>query len=293
MFNFAVYIWGSQGLFGACLVEYMTVIPTPSFPLVILLGLLAAGSNMLGGLLAVYRPVFSESRRMLALAFSGGFLLSVAVINIIPEVITRHAYSPHLVLGGYFLVYLSEHLFAGHAHTHAGRHKPRGGHQLIGELPCDEHDSPIQQGAAFAATGGLLLHSFFDGAAITAALVSGTQLGWLTFFAVMLHKVPEGFSQASIYLASRSTRRAAAGSAAALGISSLVGSLVTLFVTREFGGLESIVLAVACGMFLHISATDLLPVTARVKGLKTMSTTAAGFITAILASLLLHRLIAS
>ena len=256
-----------------------------------MLGLLAAGSNMLGGLLAVYRPVFNESRRMLALAFSGGFLLSVAVINILPEVIAGHSYAPHLVLGGYFLVYLSEHLFAGHAHTHSGRHKSRGGHHLIGELPCEEHDSPIRRGAAFAATGGLLLHSFFDGAAITAALVSGTQLGWLTFFAVMLHKVPEGFSQASIYLASRSTRQAAAGSAFALGISSLIGSLVTLFVTREFGGLENIVLAVACGMFLHISATDLLPVTARVKGLKTMATTAAGFITAILASLLLHRLI--
>jgi len=287
--NFAVCNRGAQGLSGACLVQYMTVIQTPTFPLVIVLGLLAACSNMLGGLLAVYRPVFKEGRRMLALAFSGGFLLSVAVINLLPEVIAGHPYAPHLVLGGYFLVYLSEHLFAGHAH-HAG-HKHRGGHQLIGELPCEKDDAPIRQGAAFAATGGLLLHSFFDGAAITAALVAGTPLGWLTFFAVMLHKVPEGFSQASIYLASKSTRKAAAGSAGALGISSLIGSLVTLFFTREFGGLENIVLAVACGMFLHISATDLLPVTARVRGLKTMVTTAAGFITAIVASLLLHRLI--
>lgn len=226
---------------------------------------------------------------MLALAFSGGFLLSVAVINILPEAIQGHSQAPYLVLGGYFLVYLSEQLFAGHAH-HAG-HKPRGGHHLIGELPCDKGGAPIRHGAAFAATGGLLLHSFFDGAAITAALVAGTPLGWLTFFAVMLHKVPEGFSQASIYLASRSSRRAAAGSAFALGISSLFGSLITLFFTREFGGLEHIVLAVACGMFLHISATDLLPVTARVRGLKTMATTAAGFATAIAASLMLHRLI--
>jgi len=244
---------------------------------------------MLGGLLALAKPAFGGGRRMLALAFSGGFLLSVAVINLLPEALAGHPRAPYLVLGGYFLVYLAEHLFAGHAH-HA-RHHQSGGHQLIGELPCDEDGHPIRLGAAHAATAGLLLHSFFDGAAITAALVAGTPLGWLTFFAVMFHKVPEGFSQASIYLASRSSRRTAAISAAALGISSLFGSLATLFATREFRGIEGIILSVACGMFIHISATDLLPVTSQIRGLRVMTTTGAGFITAILASLLLRRLI--
>lgn len=264
-----------------------TVEQSPSVFLVILLGLLAGSANLVGGLFAVSRPVLTARRRMLALAFSGGFLLSVAVINILPEALESSPHAPFLVLGGYFLVYLSEHLFAGHAH-HSHHERP-GGHRLIGVLPCSEAHNPIQPGAAVAATTGLGVHSFFDGAAITAGLFTGTPLGWLTFFAVLLHKLPEGFSQASITLASRCSRGQATASAGILGLSSVLGSLATLVAVRFTGGMEGVILSVACGMFLHISATDLLPVTARVRGMAVLLTTALGFASAILASLALHR----
>ncbi len=260
--------------------------PSAPLSLVLLLGILAASSNLAGGVLALVRPALTARRQVLALAFSGGFLLSVAVLNIMPESISAHPQAPVLILAGYLLVYLSEHLFAGHAHQpHV---VSRGGHALIGVLPCGGERMPIRSGAAAAASAGLLLHSLFDGAAITAALSAGTTLGWLTFFAVFLHKMPEGFSLATITIASRRGRGAALGMAGALGAASLAGSLLVLAAGSAFRNLEGLVLAVACGMFLHISATDLLPTTAHVKGVRVLAATVAGFVTAVAASALLH-----
>jgi zinc transporter ZupT len=254
---------------------------------VLLLGALAAASNLAGGLLTLARPATKGNRQTLALAFSGGFLLSVAVLNILPESLRIEPRAPMLILLGYFLVYVSEHLFAGHAHREST--PEHGGHPLIGVLPHRDGRFPILPGAAAAATAGLSLHSFFDGASITAALAAGTPLGWLTFFAVLLHKLPEGFSQASISLASRASRPRAVAAAAGLGVACLFGSLVTFAVSGVFASIEGVVLAVACGMFLHISATDLLPTTARVRGVATLLSTVAGFATAAVASALLHR----
>jgi len=259
----------------------------PSLTLALLLGALAAASNLAGGLLTLLRPAIKKGRQTLALAFSGGFLLSVAVLNILPESLRREPRAPMLILLGYFLVYLSEHLFAGHAHHE--NTPEHGGHPLIGVLPHHDGHIPIHPGAAAAATAGLTLHSFFDGASITAALAAGPSLGWLTFFAVLLHKLPEGFSQASISLASRASRFRAVAAAAGLGLACLLGSLATFVAARTFGSLEGPILAVACGMFLHISATDLLPTTARIRGMATLLTTVAGFALAATASALLRR----
>ena len=242
--------------------------------LVALLGTLAAASNLLGGGLAVLRPRVSDRHLLYGLAFSGGFLLAVALLHILPECLRLTPAAPLLIVCGYFLVYLAEHLFAGHAHPH--RQEPHGAHPLIG-AHLDEHGhAPIRFRAASAAAAGLMLHSFFDGAAIAAALEVSRPVGWLTFTSVVLHKIPEGFSLAAIMLASSRSPRIAAGFAALLGLASLAGSLATALAGRIVAGLEGVMLSIAAGMFLHIAATDLLPTTSRVRGLGVMAATFAG-----------------
>jgi zinc and cadmium transporter len=238
--------------------------PAP-LALVIVLGALAAGSNLLGGWLALLQPRVSDRHLVWGLAFSGGFLLAVALLLVLPEAVAATPSAPLLVVAGYFLVYAAEHLFAGHAHHVL--YEPHGGHPLIGTFSCEEQHAPIRPPAVAAAAAGLLVHSFFDGAAIAAALGAGQLVGWLTFLAVVLHKVPEGFSLASIALYSAGSRRTAWWLAAALGLVSLAGTTIAAAATRAAGGLAGPVLAVACGMFLHISATDLLPTTSHVRGL--------------------------
>ena len=262
------------------------MIAPASLWLILLLGALASASNLAGGLLAVVRPRVSERQLLYGLAFSGGFLLAVALLDILPECVRLSPRAPLLIVGGYFLVYLAEHLFAGHAHHFL--QEPHGAHPLIG-AHLDEHDhQPIRLPAAAAAAVGLLLHSFFDGAAIAAALGVSRSVGWLTFCAVVLHKIPEGFSLAAIMLASSRTARTAVALAGALGLSSLAGTLLTALAARTFAGVEPVMLSVAAGMFLHIAATDLLPTTSQVRGLTVLAATFAGAASVILLMALLH-----
>jgi zinc transporter ZupT len=258
----------------------------PSAFLVILLGLLAGGSNLIGGGLALLRPIAAERAVLLGLAFSGGFLLAVALLHVLPECARLTPHWPAWLLLGYGLVYLAEHAFAGHAHLPA--HAPHGAHPLVGVHLDEPAQAPIAAGAASAAALGLLLHSGFDGAAIAAALSAKAAVGWLTFLAVVLHKVPEGFSLATIALSSGGTRRSALLLSGGLGVSSLAGTLLTLGAVRAFLSVEGPVLSVACGMFVHIAATDLLPTTAHVRGLGVMVATLAGVATVAATGGLLH-----
>ena len=62
---------------------------------------------------------------------------------------------------------------------------------------------------AIAALLGLVIHTFFDGVAIASGLLVSTWLGGVIFVAIFLHKLPEGFTVASLMLASGQSRRVA------------------------------------------------------------------------------------
>jgi len=113
------------------------------------------------------------------------------------------------------------------------------------------------------------------------------ELGWLTFFAVALHKIPEGFSLSAIVLSSTRSRRASLLATGMLAASSMAGTVVTIFAARLFADLGGIILSIAAGMFVHIAATDLLPTTSHVRGMRVMSVTVAGALSVIAISLLL------
>ena len=72
---------------------------------------------------------------------------------------------------------------------------------------------------------GLAMHTFFDGIAIGSGFVVSQWLGWVLFFAVFLHKIPEGFTVASVMLAGGQGRRAALNSALLLGATTVLGVL--------------------------------------------------------------------
>ena len=97
-----------------------------------------------------------------------------------------------LLLGGYLLIQLFEHTLAPHFHFGAETHP----------------ESFMKPSAAYTAVGGLWIHTFFDGVSIASAFLVNFRVGLLVFIAILLHKMPEGFTVASIMLASgRSTQK--------------------------------------------------------------------------------------
>jgi zinc and cadmium transporter len=101
----------------------------------------------------------------------------------------------------------------------------------------------------------MAIHTFFDGVAIAAGFLVSTWLGAVIFVAVFLHKLPEGFTVASVVLASGLGKRKAMLAAGILGAVTLLGVFFTSLLQSQL----KYALPLAGGVTLYVAATDLLP----------------------------------
>jgi zinc and cadmium transporter len=203
------------------------------------LGLAAGLGNVLGGLFVVRRD---WSRRYLAyfLALGAGFMLAASLIDMVPESIRLAGDSAlFLVLVGYFLVHLFEHIIAPHFH--------------FGE---ETHAAEMRlHHASLSAFLGLAIHTFFDGVAIASGFLVSAGLGAVIFVAIVLHKLPEGFTVSSLMLAGGRSRQSALLAAALLGAATVVGVLLTGLLHGEV----AFTLPISAGVTLYVAASDLIP----------------------------------
>ena len=117
------------------------------------------------------------------------------------------------------------------------------------------HEEMSHAHASYAALLGLGIHTLFDGVAIASGLLVSTSLGILIFLAIFLHKLPEGFTVASLMLASGQSRRAAFVSSVILGGCTLLG-MALMFALRST--VED-ALPLSAGVTLYVAASDLIP----------------------------------
>ena len=114
-------------------------------------------------------------------------------------------------------------------------------------------------------------------------------LGGLLFLAVVIHKIPEGFTIASIMLAGGYSRPAAVGAGAALGVVTLTGALLTGFIAERHVGYA---LALSAGVTIYVAASDLIPEVNRDGGPALAWTVFAGLLFFVLADWLLSAFVA-
>src|SRR3954466_2204719 len=198
---------------------------------------IAASANLLGAAAVVSRSRWSVRALENMVAFSAGFMVSVALLDLAPDAIEQHGQKAALIiLLGYLLVHLTQHTLAPHFH--------------FGE----EHHH-VTKVVSFSALAGLILHTFVDGVAIASGFGISTALGLLVFFAILLHKLPEGLAISSLFLASGESRSAAFGASVALAISTLLGAVLTqsVPVLGQYG------LPLAAGVSLYVGMSNLVP----------------------------------
>jgi zinc and cadmium transporter len=203
------------------------------------LGLAAAAGNVLGGLFVV-RGNWSRRYLTYFLALGAGFMLAVALIDVLPEAMRLLGDDAlFFVLVGYFIVHFFEHTVAPHFH--------------FGE---ETHPAEMRlHHAAFSALLGLSIHTFFDGVAIASGFLVSTWLGMVLFLAIFLHKVPEGFTVSSVVLAGGGSRANALRGAAILGAVTILGVLLT----GLLGAAVRYTLPISAGVTLYVAASDLIP----------------------------------
>jgi ZIP family zinc transporter/zinc and cadmium transporter len=199
--------------------------------------LAAAAANVLGAAAVTWRQRWSVRALETMVAFSAGFLVSAAVIDLFPEAVVRGGRTAALVvLGGYLAVHLTQHTLATHFH--------------FGE---ETHE--VSAVTSHGALAGLMLHTLVDGVAIASSFSVSSELGWLIFLAILLHKFPEGLAISSLFLAAGAPRSSALYAAVALGVATIAG----VFLTSVLGVLQSYGLALSAGVALYVGASNLVP----------------------------------
>jgi zinc transporter ZupT len=182
-------------------------------------------------------------------AVGAGFLMATALLEMAPESMKLNArLGPILIMAGYCAIHLLEHTI--NAHFHFGKET--------------HHGEFIAARKGYSVLAGLSAHALFDGVAIGSGFVISDWMGWLIFFGIVLHTAPEGFTMASVMMASGRSRRSALWAAICLAAATLAGVLVIELVPRwvPYG------MPIAAGVALYVAATDLVPEVNREPGIR-------------------------
>jgi ZIP family zinc transporter/zinc and cadmium transporter len=198
---------------------------------------IAAGANVLGAVAVTSRARWSVRALDTMVALSAGFMISVALVDILPEALAHGGQGAAVAaLAGYLLVHLTQHVLS--AHFHFG-----------------EETHAVSEAVGASALAGLLLHTFVDGVAIASGFQVSAELGVLIFVAILLHKFPEGLAISSLFLAAGAGRARAIAAAAALGAATIFGVLIT----GAAGAAARWGLGLSGGVTLYVAASNLVP----------------------------------
>jgi zinc and cadmium transporter len=198
---------------------------------------IAAGANVLGAIAVASRRNWSAAALDRLIAFSAGFMISVALLELIPEAFARDGrYAAGVVLAGYLAVYLTQHALVTHFHFGPETHA-------------------VTKAVGWSALAGLMLHTLVDGVAISSGFAVSATVGMLVFLAILLHKIPEGFAISSIFIAAGAGRGKAILAAGVLGLATIVGVLLT----ETIEPLAANGLALSGGVALYVGASNLVP----------------------------------
>ena len=214
----------------------------------LLLGFTAAAANVFGGAVIVQK---NWERRYLKyfLALGAGFMLATAIVEMVPQSLELGGRSAaFLVLLGYLIIHFFEHTVTPHFHFGEETHE----------------DEFVEAHKSYSVLIGLTIHTFFDGIAIASGFLVSNWLGWVIFLAVFLHKIPEGFTVASVMLAGGRSKLTAWLASVVLGVATIAG-VMTMAVFRHQVGAG---LPLSAGVTIYVAASDLIPEVNREPGAK-------------------------
>jgi zinc transporter ZupT len=213
-------------------------------PIIFVLAGVTFLSTMIGGLVAVkFKKVLQYF-----FAFSSGALIAITFFDVLPESLELAKPADITVrtlmiaaVATFLFFSLVERFFLTHHHHEEEEH----GH-IMGPIGA----------------GGLVAHSFLDGAAIGIAFRANTQIGLIVALAVISHDFTDGINTVVIMLKNeQSVKRTRI-----FLLMDAVAPVVGLFTASFFDISQSVlavILAAFAGQFLYIGAANLLPETYR------------------------------
>lgn len=207
---------------------------------------LGSVAGLAGGILLLWRAELAKKFSLPLISFAAGTILGVTFLDLLPEAVAEGGERTFLlVLLGLVLFFVLEDFFL-HFHHH------------------EQHMHDIKPVVPFLVISDTI-HNFIDGIVIAAAVITDIKLGFVVALATFLHEIPQEIGDFAVMISSgvSKTKTLLAHSASALA--TLVGALLTYYFSANSQGIIAPLVAVASGMFLYISTTDILPEITRTK----------------------------
>lgn len=195
----------------------------------------------LGGLYAIR----IKDQMHLILGFSAGTVLGVALFELLPETLelTEGSYSINtvmvLIAVGFCFYMVLERSFSLHLHENKSCENPRHGGGSVG-------------------AAALTFHSFLDGFGIGLAFKVSNSVGWIVAVAILAHGFWDGINTVNMILKNKGDNKKALKWTAATSLAPALGIAASYFLTIDAPTL-GLILSLFIGLFLYISASDLIP----------------------------------
>lgn len=203
-------------------------------------------STFFGGLFSLR----FKDKSHLIVGFSAGAVIGLAFFDLLPEAIELahgEAGSVTLVVALGFLIYMVVDRVFG-VHNHGALHEEHS--------HAEAHKEHKTRGALRA--GSLSFHSLLDGIGIGLAFQVSPTLGVIVAVAVLGHDFCDGINTVTAIIKNGGVRLRALRWLAIDALAPVVGILITLLFSVPEERLGKI-LALFCGFFLYIGASDLVP----------------------------------
>lgn len=209
------------------------------------------GVVLFGGLLVYFFKEKITKYLKYILAFSGAFMLSIAVLHIIPEVYMNNGFSIGVyVLIGFLIQLILEYFSQGIEHGHIHVHSNKSIYFL----------TPILI--------SLCIHAFMEGIPLARDFSSEVhsahghnhEHGNSFLVSILMHKFPIGIALMTLFLKSKLKMSLAFLWLIVFALMAPLGNLTGVVFQdffQDYGYFFEYILAIVLGMFLHISTTIL------------------------------------
>jgi ZIP family zinc transporter len=208
----------------------------------LLFGIATFISTLLGGVFALR----FRDKLHLILGFSAGAVVGVALFDLLPESIDlvhqkyQISLATTLIAAGFILFMILDRMMSIHAHG-------------------DDHDCQNEQHGKFHGAVALIIHSFLDGFGIGLAFKVSPEVGFIVAAAVLAHDFSDGINTVNYILKNKGKSRSAFAWLVADAVAPAVGVIVATYFFTVSQSVLGLILAVFCGFFLYIGASDLVP----------------------------------
>jgi zinc transporter ZupT len=204
----------------------------------LIINIILFSSAFLGGLsVIIFNLKFSKNLKLL-ISFSGAFLLAICVLHLIPEIFSNYTKKVGLfILLGFLFQLLLEFFSDGIEHGHFHSHNKN-----LVTFP-------------YAIFISLCLHSFIEGMALIDNDHGHSNDSLL--IGIIIHKIPIAIVLSTMLLAKNKSKMIFMISLIIFSISAPLGLFLASHHILPFIESSNIILALAVGIFLHISTTIL------------------------------------